>query len=173
MSKSDPADGHNAELAGRLARFTVAATASLVLLLLLVYPFATGAWDADVLRQVALVFMMLLGGALGGCLYNLRGIVKHMQEQDFFDHFELTYRLRPVSGALCGIFVFALVYGGVLTLSVGSDTVLIEERAAVLYLGITLLAGYGSHEFLRKVKDLNRTLFALSASEESSDKTEK
>ena len=87
-----------------------------------------------------------------------------MQEQDFFDHFELTYRLRPVSGALCGIFVFALVYGGVLTLSVGSDTVLIEERAAVLYLGITLLAGYGSHEFLRKVKDLNRTLFALSAS---------
>ena len=31
MSKSDPADGHNAELAGRLARFTVAATASLVL----------------------------------------------------------------------------------------------------------------------------------------------
>ena len=30
MSKSDPADGHNAELAGRLARFTVAATASLV-----------------------------------------------------------------------------------------------------------------------------------------------
>ena len=87
MSRSEPADGHNAKIATQLAKFTVWVTAWLLVLLLLVYPFATGAWDAGFLRQVALVFMMLLGGALGGCLYNLRGIVKHMQEQDFLDHF--------------------------------------------------------------------------------------
>ena len=115
--------------------------------------------------RIALVLMMLISGAIGGCLYNFRGITKHMQNQDFFSHFELTYRLRPFSGALCGLFVFALIYGGVLTLTLGQAGAELDYRSMVLYVALSLLAGFGSHEFLRKVKDINRTLFALSEGE--------
>lgn len=174
MASIQPAQGHDAELARRLARFT-----SIVVALLLVafgYVYAGGppfpqesTTGTDWSWRIAVIVMTLIGGALGGCLYNFRGIAKHMENQDFLSHYELTYYLRPLSGALCGIFVFALVYGGVLTLTFGKSASVLDHRTIVLYIAIALLAGYGSHEFLRKIKDLNRALFALSEAERRED----
>ena len=174
MDELRTAEEHDANLAKRLARFT-----SIVVVLLLAafaYVFAGGppfpletTAGTDWSWRAAVIVMTLIGGALGGCLYNFRGITKHMENRDFYPHYGLSYYLRPLSAALCGIFVFALVYGGVLTLTLGKSAAVLDHRSIVLYIAIALLAGYGSHEFLRKIKDLNRTLFALSESEREDD----
>jgi hypothetical protein len=65
-------------------------------------------------------------------------------------HFKLTYRLRPINGAICGLFVFALLDGGVLTLTVGQAPSILNSQTPALYIGLAILAGYGSHEFLKK-----------------------
>ena len=171
---SQPPEEHDADLAKRLAGFTSVVVIFLLALFAYVYsggppfplettPGTHWSWRA------AVIIMTLSGGALGGCLYNFRGITKHMENRDFYRHYGLSYYLRPLSAALCGIFVFALVYGGVLTLTLGKSAAVLDHRSIILYIAIALLAGYGSHEFLRKIKDLNRTLFALSEAERWDD----
>jgi hypothetical protein len=156
MVRSRAAEGHDAVLAKRLARFTSISIVVVLLLVAFAYIYAGGPPfpketqpKLDWSWRAAVVLMMLIGGALGGCLYNFRGIAKHMEHQNFFPHYELTYRLRPLSAPLCGIFVFALVYGGVLTLTIEKSTNGLNHRTVVLYIAFALLAGYGSHEFLR------------------------
>ena len=163
-----PAEEHSPAVAGALARFTALAAAVLLALFAWLYagapPFDVGPASGGAWRG-AMIVMVLASGAIGGCLYNFRGLTKHVQDRDFFPRYALSYRLRPFSGALCGLFVFALVYGGVLTLTLDRSEAVMDHRSAILYVAIALLAGYGSHEFLRKVKDINRTLFALSDAE--------
>ncbi|GAB4349242.1 MAG: hypothetical protein Kow006_10670 [Gammaproteobacteria bacterium] len=167
-------DEHHPDLAKRLAWFTSAVTVILSVLFLSIFEWGLPPEGSPLSEpgKSAVIILMLISGALGGCLYNFRGITKHMKDCDFYSRFELTYRLRPISGALCGLFVFALVYGGVLTLTLGATTAEITHRSAILYIAVSLLAGYGSHEFLHKVKDINHTIFALSDMEKgnSSDK---
>ena len=157
-------DEHSPLLARSLAKYTVATV--LVLLSVFIYlysgapPFSLEPGPGGLWRGVMLV-LMLLAGAIGGCLYNFRGITKHLTQEDFYPRYEISYLTRPVSGGLCGLFVFVLVYGGVLTLSVPADETLPSMRAVMLYVAISLLAGYGSHEFLQKVKELNKAIFAV------------
>ncbi|MEH6472734.1 MAG: hypothetical protein V7752_15935 [Halopseudomonas sp.] len=155
---------HSPVLARSMAKFTVVTAAILVAVFIYLYsgapPFDVSADSSGPWRGV-MVLLMLLAGAIGGCLYNFRGITKHITQQDFYPRYEISYLIRPVSGALCGLFVFVLVYGGVLTLSVPSHETLPTMRAVMLYVAISLLAGYGSHEFLHKVKDLNKAIFAV------------
>ena len=66
--------------------------------------------------------LMMAAGALGGCLYNFRGLVKHSQDRDYDGNYDLSYQLRPLQGALSGLMVFFLLLGGALTLSVGGGT---------------------------------------------------
>ena len=174
---SQLSEEHDADLAKRLAWFTSVVVVLLLAIFGYVYsggppfPLETTA-GAHWSWRAAVIVMTLSGGALGGCLYNFRGITKHMENRDFYRYYELSYYLRPLSAALCGIFVFALVYGGVLTLTPGKSAAELDHRSIILYIAIAFLAGYGSHEFLRKIKDLNRTLFALSEAERSDDTLE-
>jgi hypothetical protein len=39
--------------------------------------------------------LMFCAGALGGCLYNFRGLIKHSQNADFHDRYALTYYSSP------------------------------------------------------------------------------
>ncbi len=167
---------HHPILAKKLAIFTSLLTIALIVFFFFFYKQLLPSELNDNLKSQwgALLVMplMLTCGGIGGCLYNLRGITKHMQNQDFYEQYELTYYLRPLSGSLCGLFVFALMYGGVLTLTLGASEVDVNDQSVFLYIAVSLLAGYGSHEFLRKVKDINRTLFALSETESRENKEE-
>ena len=107
---------------------------------------------------------MLLSGVVGACLANLRGIMKHSADGDYKTEYNLTYYLRPLSGGLSGVIVFFLLLGGAITLNVGNP----EARMAwssllgrMPYIAFALLAGYGSTEFMAKLKDLAQSLFAL------------
>jgi len=107
--------------------------------------------------------LMFCGGALGGCLYNLRGLTKHSQHHDFDEHYSLSYYLRPISAGVSGLIVFFLLIGGALSLNVGNPGQAPWQSLAgrMPYVALSLLAGYGSQEFMMKLKDLAETLFAL------------
>ena len=160
---------HDSKVAVKLAWFTSYVTVLLIAVLAALMWFLGKDYAKDS-PLILVVLVVLDAGALGGCLYNLRAITKHTEQMDFYPHFQLTYLLRPLNGAVCGFFVFALFYGGVLTLTVGESSPNLNTKTLVLYIAVALLAGYGSHEFLKKVKDVNGTLFALSDSERQVEK---
>jgi hypothetical protein len=110
--------------------------------------------------------LMFCAGALGGCLYNFRGLTKHSQLGDYREEYNLSYYLRPLSAGISGLMVFFLLLGGALTLNVGSQFQSDHPTWQSLigrmpYVALSLLAGYGSQEFMMKLKDLAETLFAL------------
>ncbi len=111
---------------------------------------------------------MFLAGALGGCLYNFRGLIKHSTDDDYEVRYNLSYYLRPVSGGVSGVIVFFLLLGGAMTLNVGSPNagaVWTTLLGRMPYVAFSLLAGYGSNEFMAKLKDLAESLFALKKKE--------
>jgi hypothetical protein len=110
---------------------------------------------------------MLASGWLGGTLYNLRGLIKHTSDHDFLASHSLSYYLRPFAGAVSGLIVFFLLLGGVMMLTIRANgTSSLPEWYTFVgrmpYIALALLSGYGSHEFMLKLKDLANTLFALS-----------
>lgn len=145
----------------------VSAVAFVLLLLMLPHTsVGVGGSDAAAIVEVLVYtsILMLASGALGGCLYNFRGLVKHSQENDFNPHYNLSYQLQPLQGALSWLMVFFLLLGGALTLNIdsGSGTMAWSTVPGVLpYIAFGVLAGYASHEFMHKLKDLAESLFAL------------
>ena len=110
---------------------------------------------------------MLASGWLGGSLYNLRGLIKHASDHDFSTSHTLSYYLRPFAGAISGFIVFFLLLGGVMMLNIRADgsSSLPDWHTFVgrmPYIALAMLSGYGSHEFMLKLKDLANTVFALS-----------
>ena len=108
--------------------------------------------------------VMLVAGVMGACLYNFRGLSKHSASGDYHGNYDLSYFLRPLAGGISGLMVFFLLLGGAMTLNIGAH----EESFAwatllgrMPYIAFSLLAGYGSHEFMLKLKDLADSLFAL------------
>lgn len=113
---------------------------------------------------VLIVMAMAVSGGLGGCLYNLRGISKHSANNDYSEHYNITYYLRPVEGAICGVIVFFLVLGGALSFTVANGNPLgglFQPLGLLPYIAVALLAGYASTEFMAKMKDLAGSLFAV------------
>lgn len=112
---------------------------------------------------IATMAVMFCAGVLGGCLYNVRGLIKHSQRGDFDQRFTLSYYLRPLSAGVSGLMVFFLLMGGALTLNVGNVGQAAWQSLVgrMPYVALSLLAGYGSQEFMMKLKDLAETLFAL------------
>ncbi|MBI2508928.1 MAG: hypothetical protein HYV99_02765 [Betaproteobacteria bacterium] len=76
--------------------------------------------------------------------------------------------MRPVAGGVSGVIVFFLLLGGAMTLNVGSPNagaVWTTLPGRMPYVAFSLLAGYGSNEFMAKLKDLAESLFALKKKE--------
>jgi len=176
MNEGPKATGRETPASGAVPRHitvfsvvtAVVSTVAFVVLLLML-PHSTGGSEESGAVAIVdvLVFtsiLMLASGALGGCLYNFRGLVKHAQDNDFDTNYNLSYQLRPLQGALSGLMVFFLLLGGALTLNVGggSETMAWSTVPGVLpYIAFGVLAGYASHEFMLKLKDLAESLFAL------------
>jgi hypothetical protein len=125
-------------------------------------------------HRLGIYLLVIFSGAFGGCLYNFRGIKKHLEEENFESKFAISYYLRPLSAGMCGVFVFVLVLSGVLILSPGNTDIHSKDAQTImLFVAISMLAGYGSHEFLKKVKDIMNTVFTLSEHEKNKNLDEK
>jgi hypothetical protein len=111
--------------------------------------------------------MMLLGGAVGGSLFDLRGLIKHSAAGDFDPRYGVSYILRPLTAAISGLFVFYLLVGGILAFTnLGSQDTphgWATGPGILPYLAFAILAGYGSKQFMQKLKDLADSLFATNS----------
>jgi len=127
----------------------------------------SGSVTAPSFRHVAVLTMvfMFVAGVLGGCLYSLRGLTKHTSANDYSPSYDLSYYLRPISSGICGLMVFFLLLGGALTLNIGnsgtSGLSWLTFAGRMPYIALSLLAGYGSHEFMMKLKDVAQSVFAI------------
>lgn len=116
--------------------------------------------------------LMLLGGALGGCLFSLRKLSLHAAAGDYSAGHDFSYYVRPFSSAISGLMVCLLLLGGALTLTTGSG-----DKAGWLtfsgrmpYLAFSLLAGYSGHKFMLKLSGLADYIFAVNKQNRSSER---
>lgn len=116
------------------------------------------------LRRYALVntlFTMLIAGAAGGALSNLREFLQIGRHQEGLPvRLEVPLYLRPLSGAVMGVLVFFLLQFFVAVLSVGATTqgwALLHGRLA--YVAVALVVGFGVRD-LEKVRDIAASLVA-------------
>lgn len=153
----------------RIVFYTVGVTVGVVIafvVLLANLPHLEDSNPGELLTRVFVMSLgvMFMGGALGGCLYSFRGLTKHSADQDYAEGYNLSYYLRPMAGGISGLMVFFLLLGGAMTLNLGSDGSFswATFSGRMPYIAFAILAGYGSQEFMLKLKDLAESLFALS-----------
>lgn len=137
------------------------------LIFLLVEIPESGQGSPDVFKQVfwMTVLAMFAAGIIGGCLYNFRGIILHTADKNYDDSYTITYILRPVLGGVSGLTVFFILMGGVMTFNLGTDSGQdgwLTFMGRMPYVGMAVLAGYASQEFMMKLKDVAKTLFKVS-----------
>jgi len=116
------------------------------------------------LQRYALIntlLTMLVAGAAGGALSNLREFLRLGQSQDGVpERLEVPLYLRPLSGGVMGVLVFFLLQFFVAVLSVGGTTqgwALLHGRLA--YVAVALVVGFGVRD-LERVRDIAASLVA-------------
>jgi len=107
------------------------------------------------------LWSVLLAGGLGGTLSNLRGIFEYYRDYTFLpEHLELPFYIRPVSGAICGLFTFFLARFFTIALSSGENLSSWQTlEGMVPYVGVALIAGFASQEFMERLRETAKTLF--------------
>jgi hypothetical protein len=121
------------------------------------------------------IMLVLITGALGGCLYNFRSLVKYVSEGKFRACCCVSYYIRPFAGAVCGLIAFFLLLGGALTLNISNIDAnhlfdiksngegVIPYWQTILgrlpYMALALLAGYASYDFMLKLNEIAEALF--------------
>ena len=118
-----------------------------------------------------LITIMFMGGAVGGCLFNIHSLVKHVDQGNFDIKHNVGYYLTPISGGVCGIIVVILLLGGVFTLNLVPDAkkaVLDHPGRLMPFIAAAIIAGYGSRQFKKKLDELADTLFRTNMEKKAS-----
>ncbi len=112
-----------------------------------------------------LILFTLLSGALGGILCNLRGIFKYnMSDQETLTNLIGSYYMRPFMSAITGMFTYFVANLIVTSVSVQPPIANGVPFAAFIgSLGFAMIAGFGSYEFMDRLKETARTLFGGTA----------
>ena len=103
-----------------------------------------------------------VSGSVGGCLFNMHSLVKHVDRGDYKMKHNIGYYLTPISGGVCGLIVVILLLGGVLTLGLGpaAETAVLEHPGRIMpFIAAAIIAGYGSRQFKKKLDELADTFF--------------
>ena len=109
-----------------------------------------------------ILVLMLIAGALGGVLSNLRGIfVYYRDEGGLPPDYVVPYIVRPFTGGICGLFIYF-----VLSLMVTSITLVpvaegVGFQGTVSYISFAIVAGFGSQEFMERLKEIAITIFGI------------
>lgn len=122
------------------------------------------ALDEEMRRYVLTntLFTMLIAGAAGGALANLRDFLTIGQQHSGLpERLEVPFYLRPLTAGVMGVVVFFLTNFFIAVLSVGSTTqgwALLHGRLA--YVALALVTGFGVQEVLSKLRDVAATVLA-------------
>ena len=120
-----------------------------------------------------LIMLVLVAGAIGGCLFNIHSLVKHVNRGDFKPRYAMGYYFCPVSGALCGLVVVIFLLGGVLTLGLvdQANKMALEHPGRLMpFVAIAIIAGYGSRQFKLKLDELAETLFRTKSNTDNTER---
>lgn len=150
---------------------TLFALSSLVYLLFLIEQLHPG----NAVPMALLVALVLMAGAIGGCLFNMHSLVKHVDRGDFDEMHNIGYYLTPISGGVCGLIVVILLLGGVLTLGLAPEakTAVLENPGRLMpFIAAAMIAGYGSYQFKNKLDELADTIFRTNAKKKTSKQEE-
>jgi hypothetical protein len=125
--------------------------------------------DLEQMKSVLMntLLTMLVAGAAGGSLCNLRGFFTLIGRDGYFRRkLEVPYYIRPFTGAVTGLFTFFL--GNLLVSSLSIDPANDQSWATLPgrlpYIAIALLAGFAAQEFTDRLKEVAKTVFSFSLS---------
>lgn len=105
--------------------------------------------------ETSLIFVIMLSGIIGACIFSLFAISHHLgADKDFDATWEAWYWLRPVIGAGLALVFYLLLRGGVLT--IGAD---LKNLNLVGVAGVSGLVGMFAEQALHKLQDLSDTIF--------------
>lgn len=109
-----------------------------------------------------ILILMLISGALGGVLSNLRGIfVYYRDEGGLPPDYVIPYVVRPFTAGICGLFIYF-----VLSLMITSITLVpvaegVGFQGTVSYISFAIVSGFGAQEFMERLKEVAITLFGI------------
>jgi hypothetical protein len=111
--------------------------------------------------MLSVLLLMLFCGILGGCLSNLRGFFYHHLYYGFFPKVkEIPYYVRPIMGALTGLFMFFVGSLFSSTMSYDSNTPLWTTiTGSIPSLSFAFLAGFACLELMSRLKQIAESLF--------------
>lgn len=112
-----------------------------------------------------IILLMLISGALGGVLCNLRGFFMHFrgEQQHFPKHLEVPYYVRVFMGAGAGLFVYFVFNFLISSITAEYLATNVPFQGMVSFLALSMLAGFGSLEFFQRLKETALTLFGQKA----------
>ncbi len=107
-----------------------------------------------------IILLMLAAGALGGVLCNLRGFFEYYRERKKFpEELVVPYYIRLFSSPLCGFFAYFLASVLVVTITVEQVAYDISFQGMISFISLAILAGFGSQEFMERIKETARAVF--------------
>ncbi len=111
--------------------------------------------------MLCVLLLMLFSGVLGGSLSNLRGFFYHYLYDGFFPKAkEIPYYVRPIMGALTGLFMFFVGSFFNSTMSYNSNIPLwVTMTGSIPSLAFAFLAGFASLELMSRLKQIAESLF--------------
>lgn len=113
-----------------------------------------------------LVYVSCAGG-LGGIVYAIASVCKHVLVGDFKAESFWWYIFRPLTGIIMGAVSYFLIMGGLLSLG-GNGAPVDYAKNRLFYCGVAFLAGFAVKQFAEKLRELAKTLFATSAKQDES-----
>lgn len=111
---------------------------------------------------------LLAAGGLGGVLCNLRGIFKYHRARGYFpERFKTPFIIRPWMGAVVGLLTFfvASLLNSALSNAASYSWQTLSGR--IPFVGLAVIAGFGSQEFMERMKEVAKTLFQEAGPEEA------
>jgi hypothetical protein len=109
---------------------------------------------------IDIIWLMLISGGLGGILCNLRGIfTNYRREGALPDRLFVPYLTRPFTAAICGVFVYFVASMLVTSITLTPIAYGVGFQGMISYMAFAIVAGFGSQEFMERLKALALTLF--------------
>jgi len=117
------------------------------------------------LTQLRNVAYAIAGGGLGSITYCMRAFFFYCIKKDFtFDTHKWWYVFRPVVGALLAFALYALVVGGIISISGLPQKETFSSYLTIF--AISYLAGFSSQQVVELLRSTSKALFGGSKNEE-------
>ena len=115
---------------------------------------------------ISAMITFFCAGGLGGVTCNLRGFFEYyIEKEELPASFFEPYSVRPWMGASSGLIAFFVLSFMNTALSNANTQAWTTFSGRIPYIGLAILAGFGSQEFMVRVKEIVKTTFSSSTSE--------